>query len=301
MLVLRHYPHICPPTSWPNLILTARGIDASYSERAGPLSIKCVFHGREMHEVQGACFAVDRHSYLVLNQGQRYSSYCDPGSAVETFSLFFTPGLAEQVLSCLVTPADKLLDEPGQTRGQAVCFFEKLYPHDEAITPVVREIRSLVRSGSADHGWLEEEFHLLLERLLYVHRSLQHEIEKVPAVRRSTRIETYRRLHRARDFMASSLRRRLTLAEIAEVACLSPHHFLRQFKHTFRASPHQYLTGLRLKKAQELLLESDHSVTHVCLEVGFESLGSFSSLFRRRFGCSPRRFRQEQRRAASGP
>ncbi len=292
MLILRQYPQICPPSEWPNLVLDARGTDAVYSERAGPLSIKCVFRGREIHEVRGARFAVDRDCYLILNQGQRYSSYCDPASDVEAFSIFFAPGFAECVLHSLTTEDHRLLEV--QSADQAVAFFEKLYPHDDIVTPVVREIRAAVQRRSADSVWLEERFHTLLERLLVVHRSIRMEIEKLPAIRHSTRMELYRRLHRARDYMASSFDEPITLARVADVACLSPHHFLREFKRTFRETPHQYLSALRLKRAQELLLESDRSVTEVCFAVGFESPGSFSSLFRRHVGCSPRQFRQEK-------
>ncbi|MEP7220005.1 MAG: helix-turn-helix transcriptional regulator, partial [Bacteroidota bacterium] len=90
---------------------------------------------------------------------------------------------------------------------------------------------------------------------------------------------------------------RQALADMAKIACLSPHHFLRLFKHAFQETPHQYLTRKRLEWAQDLLTSTERSITDICVSIGFESLGSFSWLFRRRFGASPDLFR---RRGGSG-
>ena len=77
----------------------------------------------------------------------------------------------------------------------------------------------------------------------------------------------------------------------ARVAGLSPYHFHRMFKRAFGETPMQCLQARRLDAARRLLSSSDRPVTLICFDVGFESLGSFSWLFRRRFGLSPRRFR----------
>ena len=72
---------------------------------------------------------------------------------------------------------------------------------------------------------------------------------------------------------------------------MAPHHFLRTFKQAFHQTPHQYLTQVRLERAKTLLLRTDTPVTDICMEVGFESLGSFSWLFSKRFRKSPSAFR----------
>jgi AraC-like DNA-binding protein len=82
------------------------------------------------------------------------------------------------------------------------------------------------------------------------------------------------------------------VADAARAAKLSPAHFHRQFKVLFRQTPMQYLQDRRLEMARRLLIGTDEPVTSVCLLVGFESLGSFSTLFHRRFNCSPNRYRK---------
>src|SRR5205823_868192 len=113
--------------------------------------------------------------------------------------------------------------------------------------------------------------------------------------RAATRLEIFRRTLMARDFMEASLDRPVSVAEIASVACFSPFHFLRSFKQVFHETPHQYLTRRRIERAQDLLVQTELSVTNICLDIGFESLGSFSTLFRRHTGVSPERYRSQNR------
>ena len=96
-----------------------------------------------------------------------------------------------------------------------------------------------------------------------------------------------RRLVRARDLLHAEAHRGPSLDELAAEAQLSRAHFARQWAAAFGMPPHQYLTRLRLERAKRALA-AGASVTEVCAEVGFESLGTFSSLFHRRLGCSPR-------------
>jgi len=75
---------------------------------------------------------------------------------------------------------------------------------------------------------------------------------------------------------------------------MSRYHFLRRFRDTFDTTPHQYLIQRRIEKAKELLRARRLSVTDVCFEVGFESLGSFSALFRRCVGSAPVTYRKRE-------
>jgi AraC-like DNA-binding protein len=68
------------------------------------------------------------------------------------------------------------------------------------------------------------------------------------------------------------------------------------FREVFGETPNQYLQRRRLANARELLGSTERTVTEICLEVGFESMTSFSSLFRRVYGCSPREFRSSQQK-----
>jgi len=101
-----------------------------------------------------------------------------------------------------------------------------------------------------------------------------------------------RRLDAARQFLETHLDDTLTLDDIAKRAYLSKYHFLRVFKDAFDETPLRYLRRRRLEAAERLLTRTELSVTAVCYRVGFESLGSFSTLFRRHAGLSPNAFRR---------
>ena len=102
------------------------------------------------------------------------------------------------------------------------------------------------------------------------------------------------RLARARRFIEESYDQPLDLAAISKQACLSRYHFLRRFRETFETTPHQYLIQRRIERAKELLRAPGPSVTDVCFEVGFQSLGSFSSLFRKCVGHAPVNYRRRE-------
>jgi AraC-like DNA-binding protein len=107
--------------------------------------------------------------------------------------------------------------------------------------------------------------------------------------------DIHERLCRARRYIDECYDLPLDLKEISKQACLSRYHFLRLFREAFSTTPHQYLIHRRIEKAKELLCSEEFSVTDVCFEVGFQSLGSFSALFRRCVGDAPNTYRERQR------
>lgn len=249
-----------------------------------------MYNGQAMYEIDGGRFAVGDHSYLILNRDQPYVIDITSPTIVESFCLFFPDAWVEEVAQTAPRPDDLLLDAPLADRP--INFFERLYPHDDVVTPHVRHLHGLVKTRQLTAGYLEERLRFILLAMLHKQFNIYREIEQMPAARPATRFELYRRLYRARDYIHASLNRPLTIIDMAAVACLSPYHFLRAFKQVFGLTPHQYLTQKRLERAQFLLTCTDHPVTDICFEVGFESLGSFSSLFRRYTGCSPRDYRK---------
>jgi AraC-like DNA-binding protein len=113
--------------------------------------------------------------------------------------------------------------------------------------------------------------------------------------------ESFVRLCRARDLLADVHDDPLGIDAVAREAAMSPFHFIRQFNALFGYTPHQFRTRARLDRAKYLLALGNDSVTDVCLEVGFSSLGSFSDLFARRVGVSPAAYRRRARSLVAVP
>lgn len=111
---------------------------------------------------------------------------------------------------------------------------------------------------------------------------------------------TFRRLCRARDALHEGAES-MTVAQLAAQAGISQFHFIRQFEALFGATPHQLRTQLRVEQAKRLLLRDQGSVTSVCMDVGFSSLGSFSSMFARHVGMCPSEYRRYVRGSVQVP
>jgi AraC-like DNA-binding protein len=100
-------------------------------------------------------------------------------------------------------------------------------------------------------------------------------------------------LRRARDRMDRDYAEPLDLDQLAAEAHVSKYHFLRCFTEAYGTTPAAYLTERRIERAQDLLRATNLTVTEVCMLVGYSSLGSFSSRFRRLVGVTPSEYQAE--------
>lgn len=107
------------------------------------------------------------------------------------------------------------------------------------------------------------------------------------------KIYLYRRIVQAKLFIDSNYADTIDLDNIAEESYFSKFHFIRQFKKIYGKTPHQYLTIVRIEKSMQLL-RTDVPVSEVCYFVGFESLSSFSGLFKRIVGLTPSSYLTQQ-------
>ena len=101
-----------------------------------------------------------------------------------------------------------------------------------------------------------------------------------------------RRLLRARDAMDRAYAEPLDVASVAAVAYVSEAHFIRSFRSVFGETPHRYLQRRRVERSMFLLRETTRSITDICFDVGFMSLGTFSRTFREIVGETPSAYRE---------
>jgi AraC-like DNA-binding protein len=108
-----------------------------------------------------------------------------------------------------------------------------------------------------------------------------------------------RHLLRAKDLVDARYREPLYVPALARAAHLSAAHFSREFRREFGETPHQYLLTRRLERAAALLRNTDWSVAEICMSVGLQSVGSFTTSFGRAYGMSPTAYRASQPPATS--
>ena len=103
----------------------------------------------------------------------------------------------------------------------------------------------------------------------------------------------YRQIVRAKLFIDANYSSAIDLGNIADEACFSKFHFARLFRNIYGKTPHQYLTEIRIQRSRHLL-EQGASVKQACFAVGFDSVTSFTALFKRRIGLTPAAFQRER-------
>lgn len=254
----------------------------------GPLSIKAVLGGSVIWETEGQKYVVRENSYLVVNRGQPYSFTIDSATLSTTFSVFFQHGFVEEVHRVLTQPDSTLLDSPDAALPASLIFRQRLEPEPSGVLAALRGLHDAQRRGQLSRTATEEAFFRIARTLVREFPRTEEAASRLSAVRASTREELLRRVLRGRDCLLSRMDEPVSIADAACAACISRYHFFRAFRAAFGVTPHQFLTTQRLERARMLLRGGKQTVSEVCLESGFQSLASFSSLFRRHFGVSPK-------------
>ena len=261
---------------------------------AGALSLKYMPAGFAVWSSGGRRWRVEGDAFLVLNHGTVYALERPAAEPTRSFCPFFARGFVEAAEHTLLAGADALLDAPDATPAGVVELREQLHGRDSRVAAPLRALARAAVAGAATPSALEAGFVELAQALVLTRDGVARELARVPALRAATRSELHARLQRGRERMHDGLAEKLDLAAIARSAAMAPHHFHRAFRALHGETPHAYLTRLRLERAARLLAGTDWPVTEICAAVGFESLGSFSGLFRRRFGRPPSAFRKNR-------
>lgn len=274
-----------------NVVLHARAKRHVVNGYVGPPSIKSVLRGRVSWIVEGRELVVDSSSFLVLGNAERYSMNIDSPVPVETCCAFFVPGFLEQIAADLTSSLQSSLDTPGRI-SPPPSYLSAL--HDDSERRLVKYLYTLAQScrGELNPSGAEEAFVVLGASLLEYYEQIRAQVARVPASRRSTKQELFRRLLIGREFIHSHSADGISLAAVARAACLSPFHFHRGFTGAFQQTPHGYLTKLRLAQASNMIA-SGTTVLDACVGVGFSSPSAFSRLFREHLGYAPSMIRRK--------
>jgi AraC family transcriptional regulator len=293
-MVIREIPS--NPGLGKNYVLHLKTRKLNIPEQITPLTVKFSLYGIVKYRTPNGEYNVNVN-YLIVNEGQKCSCSVNSSQPVELISIFFEKNFASEVLGNLTAPEDKLIFNPSIKNSQPIQFFEKLYPIDNFVMPVIMKMKIASGVGFEDEEWWEEQFYELLEKMVLVHRNVYKQVEKLPPVKFSTKTDLYKRISRAKEFIDINYTQPLTLEKISNEAFLSRFHFLRLFKEVFGETPYQYISTRRIRMAVMLLTSSSMPVTEICSEVGFDSLSSFSWLFKQKLGLSPDAFRSAFRKA----
>jgi len=280
------------PTADRHVLLWGRARRYYVPSFPGPLSLKSVPAGRASWTTDEARHEVGETAYLIINDAHPYTIDIESADPVETFCVFFRRGFVESALRSHARDG-ALLDDP-ELRPPA-SFREVLHSGHDSVGAALSRLRAIAGSPNRSSVIDDEDALVSLARAVTDEQEATARLHaRVTAVKASTRDEILRRLCFARDVLEGSLDQTVGLEELARRSHLSPFHLHRHFHRTFGETPQAYRTRRRLERAARALRSSVAPVTDIALDAGFSSLGSFSSLFKRRFGVSPLGYRLQK-------
>ncbi|HEV7844315.1 MAG TPA: helix-turn-helix domain-containing protein [Pyrinomonadaceae bacterium] len=243
-----------------------------------------------------------RSDYMILFplKGRVLCSIADEEFELgEAGALLVDPGRAAvaasreevEMLTLALTPAyvlDLAVRLSLTLSGASVMFRSEKVERDERLARLARDLADELQEEEAGQdvvitALVEQMLVYILRHHANVRRSDELELSRVGLVDR--------RIRRAVEMMHAHMDRDLPLEELAGAAYISPFHFARLFKKLTGASPHAYLASLRVQRAQQLLAETDLSISELGARVGYSSPSHFSKAFRQATGLTPRAFR----------
>jgi AraC family transcriptional regulator len=228
--------------------------------------------------VNGETTALDKTRYLVIGHNSRLSIRIgQPGST--PLLLFFRSSTVDETL---------------EKQKADLCWIERAHPMTVSLRQRLNWLVAQQGNCSSFFALRTDAMILdLLRELIQQALAAQLLAANLKVARTATRVQLFKRLSSARESIHAHYALPLTVTAMAATAQLNSQHFLRMFRDCFGATPHQYLTEVRLDAARQLLTATAEPVSAICRQTGFESCSSFSGLFRTRYGASPTSWRRQ--------
>jgi len=284
-----------------NLLLWGKCRSEPLPVRTAAFSLKLAFGGQERYVTKRGSFIADEFRAVLIECGESYATevvrdsmigtlpperHGDGDSPVSAICLFFDESLAREAFDAHTLPDAALLE--GGTSGARPAPAYRCLSMDDRL----RALALRLWRHASDPEEAREPF---CEALAWVaSRASPKEADgtRLDVVRSSTRAELTHRMARARDLIESSYDKPLSLDRLAEVASMAPFHFHRRFTQLYGVTPHRLQVRRRVEQARWLVERTDLPLSEIVRRVGFQSVSSFSALFRRYWGQSAREVRE---------
>jgi len=256
------------------------------------LTFRSVMDGYQSYKVEGKEHMITKDNYLIVRKGENYNNEINSIAETESVIVAFGDHFEGDVYSGLTKSEEKLLDNPYASidiSGNSN-LFNSTYTKTPIVSEILQQIKKAILEEKKSPMLFEQLHYALMRELINNHNEILHTLNEVAELKKSTKIELYRRISVSRDYMEANFNKPLKLKQIADSASLSPYHFLRSFKKIFKVTPLEYLTTTRLKYAQYLLINSETNIQDITLLCGFENHSSFTRLFKNYYHTSPSAF-----------
>lgn len=251
-------------------------------ESASPFSVKVVLQGEERYLLNQRHYRLQKGQYLVVNADSQLQIEVESKAVVEGICLYPPKEMLLDVHASLSGNLDQMLRYP-ERRDASVDLLEHSFSLSSNRTGryLGSVLPALTQSTQEGESLATEEFLMQMCEYLLLDQQDDHTgLKALPSTKTATREELFRRISAAKDFLYDNYREKVELEDLAALSCLSKYHFLRSFKSLYGLSPIQYLLGIRLEKARDLL-EKRYSLSEVSGMVGFSDPSNLRKVLKR--------------------
>jgi len=258
-------------------------------------SIRFGINGIQEYHIKDRVLQVNQQQFLVMNAGTEYTVKAQNDESTTMLAFCYNEDFVRDFVNVHASKQESLIDRNGiyDLIEHSPEFPLHTLLVDQEVRPVIRDIVHAKLYLSADEVDDYSIFNRMLEMVFTDCTSQLQNFENQKIVKQSTKVELYKRLSIARDYIQANYCQEINLNELSRVACLSPYHFHRAFKKTFGITPKKFVTALRIERAKWLLRKKDYNVQAICQEVGFKDVSSFTRLFSTYTDLTPSAYRNQ--------
>ncbi len=274
------------PTQFSNEIFYTRASHLDPHSYTSGLSLKFVLEGLEEFTVNRKLNQVKPGQLFIVNQGSEVT--CSIREVSTAFSIFIEDDLLQEVLN-----ADQIL--ASSLQNDLHCEFYPELTHTSSYRPLRRflvNLKQQLDAGLVDQRDTASVHYRIVELMLLGHLRNRDFLNRVGAIKITTKRELVRRLSLVKDYLSDNFTGKFDLDEISKIACLSKYHLIRSFKAVYGSTPNQYVIHLRLQLAKSLLKEDALSAREIAAKVGFYDANAFTKKFKATVGLTPSDFRR---------
>ncbi|MTI87735.1 MAG: helix-turn-helix transcriptional regulator [Balneolaceae bacterium] len=282
-----------PHKGWPNVVLNARSYNTERNGITAPFSLFFNLKGSSTVISEENESEVTPDTFSLVNSGALFGLRIDDKQPTETFNIHFGSKLFKESVHSFQHTHLELMDFPLAENTRLPHFFSGSRWLNPELRKEISALYSFYRRREIPLFSDEEDMLLnnLILKILKHHTKEYSRLQSLSSLKKSTRLELYKRLTVVIDYIHSNYNRKVLMDELSEASLLSKYHMLHSFREAFNCTPHQYLMNIRLKKAEELLLTTNLEISEIADQTGFAEPNSFSRFFKNMKGVSPTVFR----------
>ena len=242
-------------------------------------SVKYVDKGLEQYKINGQAHDLPEQNMLVVNPGQEIEIEVDTIENVNGKCFFFDPLLISQILYA------KHNSTKGNLEPIEVDYFNDVF-RNIPINIYGTGFETLLKKTNLETLKNEEQvldfLISLAEQLVVNQNDMELNLSRLESDKKATRLELYQRIQKGRQYIHDNFNQKISLSKMAKAAGLSEYYFHRNYRNYFQLTPHQYLSKIRIEKANAMYMEGKYALSEIAFLCGFSDSKYLKKVLRKK-------------------